>query len=298
MSSFNTYGKVVGPPEGAATDGAKQSNPDVTPTEVELSDLDALQMLLDVIGLIPACGAPADIINGIISAARGDWLGAGLSVFGVIPVAGEAATIAKIVKNSEKYLQALKVVETKVLPNLPGPVRRQIEKALAAARKKIDELIGKKPDTPSSSNDTPETPDADGPPSGGQIKATKPNFGKPARRHDPCKTKGNDHTKDKNSMLDPDIDVNADLAKINSGDFVKQGDTIIVNGRTYGYHADTGTTFPMSGPGVIGVDRAQHQFLKKLNSQSFDDAMKFAQNFPGLDEAKIAQVLDLWRKCK
>ena len=121
---------------------------------------------------------------------------------------------------------------------------------------------------------------------------------RPVRRHDPCKTKGKDPTKAMNSMIDPEIDVSEDLAKISRGQYEMVGEDILVNGRTYGFHVETGTTYPKSGPGITNVDRAQHQLIKQLNTQPFENAMKFAENFPGLDEEKIAQVLEIWRKCK
>jgi len=119
----------------------------------------------------------------------------------------------------------------------------------------------------------------------------------PARRHDPCKTKGNDPTKERNSMLDPDVDVAGDIDAMKSGNFQKSGNDILVNGRTYEMHAETGTVYPKSGPGVHQMDRAQHQLLKQLNSQNLDKAMKFADNFPGLTPEKVDVVLKLWNKC-
>ena len=155
---FNNQGKVVNVP--APNSGkASDANAEVTPTAAELSNLDALQMLLDIVGLIPGFGAPADVLNGIISAGRGDFVGAALSIFGVVPIAGEAATLAKIAKNSEKYLQALKVVEGKVLPLLPAGARRKVQEALDAARKKLDELLKKdKPAAPKPATSTPPPP--------------------------------------------------------------------------------------------------------------------------------------------
>lgn len=144
MAGFNTTGvlqKTPAPNAGKAED----ANAGVKAADSEIASLDALQMLLDVIGLIPGLGAPADILNGLISAGRGDFIGAGLSFFGVVPVAGEAATVAKIAKNSEKYMQALDVVTKKVLPHLPAGVRSKIEDAIAQAKKKIEELSGTKP---------------------------------------------------------------------------------------------------------------------------------------------------------
>lgn len=99
-------------------------------------------------------------------------------------------------------------------------------------------------------------------------------------------------------MLDPDVDVAGDLRAMEAGNFTRTGNDIAVNGRVYEMHPETGTVFPKSGRGVVQMDRAQHQLLKRLNSGSFENAMKFADNFPGLDRSKIDAVLNLWRKCK
>jgi hypothetical protein len=137
----NTVGVLKGPSPPAAVK-AEEASPEIVVTARELSNLDALQMLLDVIGLVPGFGAPADIVNAIISGARGDWLGAGLSIIGVVPVAGEAATAAKVAKNSERYAAGVAKVADEILPHLPAPVRDQLQPAIDAARKKIDELGG------------------------------------------------------------------------------------------------------------------------------------------------------------
>lgn len=121
---------------------------------------------------------------------------------------------------------------------------------------------------------------------------------KPNRRHDPCKTKGSDQTKEENSMFDPDVDVSGDIPAMNAGNFTRAGEDIVVNGRTYGWHPETGTTYPKSGPGIVKMDRAQHQLLKQLNTAPFENAMKFAKNMPGLDPKKIEAVMKLWKKCK
>jgi hypothetical protein len=144
MGNYNTIGELRNTPAPNAGK-AKDANADVKPTTEQLSNLDALQMLLDVVGLIPGAGAPADVLNGIISAARGDFIGAALSIFGVVPVAGEGATLAKIAKNSEKYLAALEVVAKKVMPHLPKGAQKKVQEAIDAARKKIEEISGKKP---------------------------------------------------------------------------------------------------------------------------------------------------------
>jgi len=52
--------------------------------------------VLDVAGLVPVLGAPADALNGVWYAAEGDWVNAGLSAAGMIPFVGEAAVAAKL----------------------------------------------------------------------------------------------------------------------------------------------------------------------------------------------------------
>ncbi len=58
--------------------------------------LDSIQLGLDVVGLIPVFGELADLTNAGISAARGNWVDAGLSLAAVVPFAGIAATGAKL----------------------------------------------------------------------------------------------------------------------------------------------------------------------------------------------------------
>jgi hypothetical protein len=52
--------------------------------------LDGLQTALDVVGFIPGIGEAADLVNAGISAARGNYLEAGLSLVSLIPGVGDA----------------------------------------------------------------------------------------------------------------------------------------------------------------------------------------------------------------
>ena len=58
------------------------------------SVLDGIQLALDAAGLAPGVGAIPDLLNASISALRGDWGAAGLSVLAAVPVIGDAATAA------------------------------------------------------------------------------------------------------------------------------------------------------------------------------------------------------------
>lgn len=136
MGSYNTTGILQKSPAVSAGK-AEDANAGVKIDPSEISKLDALQMLLDLVGLIPGAGAPADILNGLISAGRGDWVGAGLSVLGAVPIAGEAATAGKIAQKSERYAAGLKKVAEEVLPHLPKRFQKPLREALEKAEAKL-----------------------------------------------------------------------------------------------------------------------------------------------------------------
>jgi hypothetical protein len=171
MSSiYNTTGKVVGETPSSGNAG-KAANP-------KLEVLDALQLLLDLVGMVPGAGAIPDLLNGCISLARGDFFGAALSVFSAIPAAGDVVGAGKIIKNGEKYVEALKLVESKVLPKLPANVAKPLKEFIDKAKDKLDELMGKgktaekAPDAP---NEKPKTGEGDEAAKKGdtQVKSTR-----------------------------------------------------------------------------------------------------------------------------
>ncbi|MGB0498932.1 MAG: RHS repeat-associated core domain-containing protein, partial [Rubricella sp.] len=69
--------------------------------------LDWVQTGLDIVGLIPGLGEIADGINGLISLARGDYLGASLSFAAMIPFAGWAATAGKFGRRAVNAADAM-----------------------------------------------------------------------------------------------------------------------------------------------------------------------------------------------
>lgn len=72
-------------------------------------DLDAISDLLTAASLIPGLDTFADLAAIPIDLARGDFLSAGLDAFGMIPVLGEIADSAKILKAADKAVDAAKV---------------------------------------------------------------------------------------------------------------------------------------------------------------------------------------------
>ena len=92
--------------------------------KIELeSVLDGIQLALDAAGLAPGVGTIPDLLNASISALRGDWGAAGLSVLAAVPVIGDAATAAKFAQKGVKAAKAAKKAEvaTKVTNNMGQP---------------------------------------------------------------------------------------------------------------------------------------------------------------------------------
>lgn len=121
----------------------------------------------------------------------------------------------------------------------------------------------------------------------------------PNRRHDPCRTRNNDPTKENNTVWDPEIsgDVRREIDMIKRGQVPRSGNSYTVNGRTYGLHGKS--LFPQSGTGFTNLNRPQHQLLKALNTNP-QNAMRMAEALRSkgiLTQAQIDQVLEIQRKC-
>lgn len=106
----NTLGRVVGETAPTAVP-ATQANAAIEAETQEESItgehvLDGLQLGLDVVGLIPVVGEAADIISAGISLARGDYVGAGLSLLSAIPFVGYAGTAGKATRYGAKMAEA------------------------------------------------------------------------------------------------------------------------------------------------------------------------------------------------
>ncbi|GAB1051617.1 MAG: hypothetical protein Sw1PiTSA_07910 [Shewanella algae] len=57
--------------------------------------------------MIPVVGEVADLANAGVSAARGDYEGAALSMAAMVPFVGNAAGAAKIARSADKAAEAL-----------------------------------------------------------------------------------------------------------------------------------------------------------------------------------------------
>ncbi|MBA2469803.1 MAG: hypothetical protein H0V37_10400 [Chloroflexia bacterium] len=84
----------------------------------------------------------------------------------------------------------------------------------------------------------------------------------PHDRHRLTSFRSGSHRKAQNSLIEPWVDVRADLDAMNNGDGIYDPTTrrVWVNGRLYGMH-ENGTTFPIEGDGIIPVNRATYKAL-------------------------------------
>jgi hypothetical protein len=113
-----------------------------------MSPSDAVGLTADVAGIFDPTPI-SDGVGGVISLAKGDWLGAGLSVLGMIPYIGDTGKIAKIAKRAPRTAALLTTVMTRG-DNLAKAgadflksnfTMRQIAAARKAAAKRVQEAM-------------------------------------------------------------------------------------------------------------------------------------------------------------
>lgn len=99
-------GDPVSATEGEAAATAEETAPEAKKGE-SLSTLDLIQGGLDALGFIPVWGAVFDVANAGISAARGNWAEAGLSLLAAVPGVGDAAAVLKLSNRAAKTVKAV-----------------------------------------------------------------------------------------------------------------------------------------------------------------------------------------------
>ena len=75
------------------------------------SSLDALSNMLAAASLIPGLDTFTNLASIPVDLARGDFVSAGLSALGVVPVVGEIGDAAKLAKIADKAVDAAKVAD-------------------------------------------------------------------------------------------------------------------------------------------------------------------------------------------
>ena len=71
------------------------------------SVLDGIQLALDAAGFVPGFGAVPDLINASISALRGNWADAGMSLLAAVPLIGDAAAGVNIARKGVKAAKSI-----------------------------------------------------------------------------------------------------------------------------------------------------------------------------------------------
>ena len=89
-------------------------------------------------------------------------------------------------------------------------------------------------------------------------------FRRPHERHDLAKVTLRTRAKLVNTVIEPWVDVEADLAAITAGHALRQGDRLVVNGRTYGVKP-SGGLYPITGPGFHQLGRGAFRALGVYN---------------------------------
>ena len=94
---------------------------------------DILQAGLDLVGIFDPTGI-ADGVNAGISAKKSDWLNAGISALGVIPLAGDLAKAGKIEKDVKIISNAVDAVKTE------AKIEKSIVKSTEAGSQKLSKV--------------------------------------------------------------------------------------------------------------------------------------------------------------
>ncbi len=110
------------------------------------------------------------------------------------------------------------------------------------------------------------------------------NFRGPNSRHRLTKVDQSTVAKDLNTVIEPGVDVAADVTAINQGLAQRVGDKFVVNGRTYGVH--DGTLYPISGLGLHQLDRGGFKALGVFNK--FGDSPRAAEIMQKMGLTQVA----------
>jgi len=115
----------------------------------------------------------------------------------------------------------------------------------------------------------------------------------PGARHFIKKVTQKTVAKEKNTVIEPGVDVIGDVNAIRSGLATRVGETFVINGRTYGIH--NGAIHPISGPGFHQLELPAFKALGVYNK--FGNSQRAAEilNNIGISEAARNAALPAWQ---
>lgn len=155
MNSRNTIGLIVGQPPPGGVPADEADPPDEPETEEEEEEegsswLDWVQTGLDIAGFIPVVGGLADLANAGISAARGNYAEAAMSLVAAVPGVGDAAKAASMAVKGAKAVgkmgtkaaaEAAKLA-AKAAAKAAKAAEKAAREAAKAAKKALEKLKG------------------------------------------------------------------------------------------------------------------------------------------------------------
>ncbi|WP_305787352.1 hypothetical protein [Symbioplanes lichenis] len=107
--------------------------------------------------------------------------------------------------------------------------------------------------------------------------------------------------KDKNTIVLPGTDVSGDLADISTGraTWQPESNTYEVNGRSYKVES-SGTVFPVSGPGLVNLNRYEYRALQQLIGAdgNVSAAREALRRDPNVGDSEVTMALEVFRHHK
>lgn len=104
--------------------------------------------------------------------------------------------------------------------------------------------------------------------------------------------------KDQNSLLEPWVDIQADMEAINAGlgSYDPGTQLVHVNARTYGIH-ESGKAYPVSGEGIIKVNRGTYKALLIMRRYNgVNDRSRFEINLnDSISTTDRDDAIRIWR---
>lgn len=116
----------------------------------------------------------------------------------------------------------------------------------------------------------------------------------PNPRHRLTSVKEGTFPKAINSVIEPWVDVAADVAAINPGEAVRQGDAFTVNGRTYRLKPN-GRLFPVAGSGIHQLGRGAFKALGVYNRYGISPRAEEFLDLQALEPAEREAARAAWR---
>ena len=113
-------------------------------------------------------------------------------------------------------------------------------------------------------------------------------------RHNLRKIAKNSQPDSDNTVIEPWVDVAADIAAINAGQAIRKGQDYLVNGRIY-REKGNGSCFPVSGNGMHQIDRGTFIALKEYNSHGITDAVERFLTGKKITAEQRAAAQALWK---